>query len=106
MKKIFLLLSLLVSPKVFSGGGLCHPQFQPSGDLLVARIEIYAEEANDFETFKVDLETYYSLNINQKNAILIVADRYKNLVCSYCNILEEQDNPAIKQIQNGPKQKI
>lgn len=107
LKKIFFLLSLLVSPKVFSGGdsGLPHSLIPPN-DLLVGRIEVFAEAANDFETFRVEMETYYSLNVNQKQLLLITVDHYKQLVCSYCNYLEEQSNPAIKQIQNGSKQKI
>lgn len=108
IKKFLFLLSLLVSPKVFSGGGSgLPPSLPPSQDVLVARIEIYAESVNDYETFRVELETYYSLNVTQKDAVLIVADKYRSLVCSYCNYLEQQEsNPAIKQIKDVPKQKI
>lgn len=100
-KKYLFLLSLLVSPKVFSGGDSGLPQsFLPPNDMLVGRIEVYAEALNDYETFRVETETYYTLNVNQQQLVFIVFDKYHNLASAYCKYLETNNNqdPRIQQI--------
>lgn len=100
-KKFLFLLSLLVSPKVFSGGdsGLPH-SLTPPDDILIGRIEVYAEALNEYETYRIETETYYTLNVNQQQLVLIVLDKYQPLVSAYCKYLETNNNqdPRIQQI--------
>lgn len=112
MKKIFLLLSLLVSPRVFLEGGQNPPPFSPlSEDVLIGTISVYANGEDDYETFYVTVESFYSLNVPPQGIVLITADAYKELVCNYCRTLPGEDKmqvitPAELNQQNNGKRKI
>jgi hypothetical protein len=111
MKKIFLLLSLLVSPRVFLEGGQNPPPFSPvSDDILIGTIHVYANGADDYETFYVTVESFYSLNIPPQGVVLMVADTYKELVCNYCRTAAEDGmqiiSPADLNQTNNGKRKI